>query len=293
MVIYRPIAAICVWLVICWGIPSYAENRPGSPLTAASAGSEMVDRGINLYLEGRYEDAQDFFERALSREDLDINRRLGAFQYLAFSHIALGNFTTARLTFRKLLQLKPDYRLPAGTAPKIVDVFDKVREQFIAETPPAVVIEHAPPQKGTLGTSTELSANVTNLPSGAKLIAYYRYDKLSDYSRKTMKMGKAGVFSASLPSPMNTDQGVLIYRILARDKGGKILASTAPASDPHQVAFSKAQSGGQKKESGSSTWWIWVLVGGVVAGAAVGLGVGLTRGGNNNGRAIVTIEVQD
>jgi len=253
----------------------------------------MVDRGIQLYLEGRYEDAQDFFERALAREDLELNRRLGAFQYLAFCHIALGNFTTARLTFRKLLKLKPDYRLPAGTAPKIVDVFDKVRKQVIAETPLVTVIEHSAPQEGTLGTSTELIANVKNLPPEAKLIAYYRYDKLSDYSRKTMKKGKAGVFTASLPSPMNTDQGELIYRILARDKGGKILASTAPASDPHLVAFSKAKSGKKKKESESSTWWIWVLVGGVVAGAAVGLGVGLTRGGTDNGRAIVTIEVQD
>ena len=108
-----------------------------------------------------------------------------------------------------------------------------------------------------------------------------------------MEKGKAGVFSTSVPSPMNTDQGELIYRILARDKSGKILASTAPASDPHQVAFSKTKSGKKKKESESATWWIWVLVGGVVAGAAVGLGVGLTRGGDENGRAIVTIEVQD
>ncbi|MBW1810749.1 MAG: tetratricopeptide repeat protein, partial [Deltaproteobacteria bacterium] len=227
----------------------------------------MVDRGIRLYLEGRYEDAQDFFERALSREDLDLNRRLGAFQYLAFSHIALGNFSAARLTFKKLLQIKPDYRLPAGTAPKIVDVFDKVKEQFIAEMPPVTVIDHSPPQEGTLGTSTELSATVQNMPRGGKLIVYYRYDKLSDYSRKTMKEGQAGVFSTSLPSPMNTDQGVLIYRILARDQNGKSLASTSPASDPHQVAFSKTQTG-SKKESQSSTWWIWVLAGSVAAGVA-------------------------
>jgi hypothetical protein len=100
-----------------------------------------------MYLEGRYEEARDVLLKALKfkEEKLERNRRLGALSYLAFCQIALGDMPAAQESFKRLLTLEPAYRLPAGTSPKIVKVFDDVRAKMPKKIEPKPVIEEKPP----------------------------------------------------------------------------------------------------------------------------------------------------
>lgn len=148
MLLRRTVGMLCMFLALGWGYPPGAtgEAQPG----------ELVDTGISMYLEGRYERARDLLLKALKfkEEELGRNRRLGALAYLACCQIALGDVPAAQNSFKRLLTLEPDYRLPAGTSPKIVAVFEKVRSQMpkkieplaVPRTKPRPVIEEKPPE---------------------------------------------------------------------------------------------------------------------------------------------------
>jgi hypothetical protein len=139
MAIRRILAALCIILASWWGLPApvAAEEKPG----------ELVDRGISMYLEGRYEKAMELLYKALDYKgvELERNRRLGALSYLAFCQIALGDMPGARENFKSLLTVEPAYRLPAGTSPKIVKVFEDVRAKMPKKIEPKPVIEEKPP----------------------------------------------------------------------------------------------------------------------------------------------------
>ena len=135
MVFHRTCALLCIVLVALWGLPKLAsaQEKPG----------DLVDRGIGMYMEGRYEKAMELLYKALdyNEKDLGRNRRLGALSYLAFCQIALGDMPGARENFKALLTMEPAYRLPAGTSPKIVKVFEDVRAKMPKK------IEPQPPDK--------------------------------------------------------------------------------------------------------------------------------------------------
>jgi len=282
------ICALLVAQAANWGVPNAAFGRV--LIAQDTTASRMVDSGIQLYMEGRYKKARQMLERALARQSLETNRRLGAMQYLASCHIALGELETAEKVFERLLDIKHDYQLPSGTAPKIVSVFERVRKEVESRRPPRPSIRHSPRKKAVLGTSLHLKATVENLPAGGSLAVLYRYTDTSKWNVKQMKLGTGGTWSTTLPSPMNVEKGELAYFIETRDPAEKPLSRSARPSSPHRVAFNPH---GDSDSDSGSTWWIWVLVGGVVAGVAVGLGVGLSGGGTEKGRAIVTIEVID
>ena len=139
MLFHRTTGIVCILLVLGWGFPdrTAAAPQPG----------ELVDKGITMYLEGRYEKARDLLLKALKfkGEQLERNRRLGALSYLAFCQIALGDMPAARESFKRLLTLESAYRLPAGTSPKIITVFERVRAKMPKKLAPKPVIEEKPP----------------------------------------------------------------------------------------------------------------------------------------------------
>jgi tetratricopeptide (TPR) repeat protein len=139
MIFHRTCALLCILLAVLWGPtpPAAAQEKPG----------ELVDRGIGMYLEGRYEKAMELLYKALdyNEKDLGRNRRLGALSYLAFCQIALGDMAGARENFKTLLAMEPDYRLPAGTSPKLVKVFEDVRSKMPKKIAPEPPIGEMPP----------------------------------------------------------------------------------------------------------------------------------------------------
>jgi tetratricopeptide (TPR) repeat protein len=139
MAFKQTLAALCIILASWWGLPAPApaQEKPG----------DLVDRGVSLYFEGRYEKAMELLYKALDfkEKDLGRNRRLGALSYLAFCQIALGDMPGARENFKTLLKMEPAYRLPAGTSPKIVKVFEDVRSKMPKKIEPKPPITEKPP----------------------------------------------------------------------------------------------------------------------------------------------------
>ena len=68
--------------------------------------SLQIKKGIQLYLDGHYRKAQKELKQAIDAGGLEKNLKIGAYQYLAFSQVALGNTDGAIASFQKILTIQ-------------------------------------------------------------------------------------------------------------------------------------------------------------------------------------------
>jgi len=165
MLLAKVICVACMAQSVWFGVPVSAGSADRVIAQAPSA-TGLVDLGVRGYLEGRYAQARDLLVKALSSKTLDENRRMGALYYLACCHIALDDVPAARRVFARLLKLRADYLLPAGTAPKIVRVFEKVKARLAGRTSPRIE-KHPQPEKIKPPLNPALE-NPASLPPGKK-----------------------------------------------------------------------------------------------------------------------------
>ncbi len=277
---------LAVFLAVAW----LATGRP-APAQQGGAG-RLVDRGVQAYLEGDYEKARTLLEQALSTR-MEMARLLGAMQYLGFALVALGEEEQASLVFYRLLDLSPHLALPAGTPPKIGRVFEEVAGKWRAAHPPPV-IHHQPAAEAKAGVSQAVTARVEHLRDNEQVLLLYRDGADSSTNQKEMKRQPDGTLEAVLPAPLADAPLERSYQIEVRAADGALMAR-APKDGAFRVSFPPPAGSGAREEEKPhrTTWWIWAVAGAVVAGAAVGLGVGLSGHGSEGGRAIVHIQVNE
>jgi tetratricopeptide (TPR) repeat protein len=103
----------------------------------------MLNKAKDYYYTGEYEFAIRELESALQYlKQLKIVDQVEAYKYLAFSYVAFGDRTRAKVQFKKALALDPELELDAATvSPKIIKVFEEAK----AEIASAPLIEPAEP----------------------------------------------------------------------------------------------------------------------------------------------------
>jgi hypothetical protein len=98
------------------GLPRAAAARPVDLAAAVRAVDEL-----------RYEDAATLLERALHAGDNGPDDLALLFRLQGEVAATLGDTEGARAAFERLLAIRPAARLPDGTSPKIVALFDEAR----------------------------------------------------------------------------------------------------------------------------------------------------------------------
>jgi hypothetical protein len=129
------IFALLVGIVGQYG-PAWAQ---GTPLKLHAA--------IRDYEGANFQKAVAALEDFLAQLDLAIEVKVEAMQYLAFSYVGLNGVEKAKGIFTQILDLRPDYQLPAGISPRIQSVFQAALEAWKAAHPPV-----PPPAKKGGGT---------------------------------------------------------------------------------------------------------------------------------------------
>ncbi len=283
------------WLLA--GSPAAPAPAPGPAaghLARQPAAAALVDRGLELYYSGRYRKALKIFKEAFKTGKLGGARRIAALQYRAFCHVALGETDAARATFRSLLETKPDFRLPTGTAPKIVRLFEQV-QATMAPPPPEPRLQHRPPAAPLAAGGVELQARLQHAPAGAQLVLRYRHDPRSPYNRLPMRPAGGDRYQAQVPAPVAPGSQALEYYLVLRDTTGEALLAEGSAGQPFRLAYAAPPAGqdGGADEGISAHWWIWPVVGAVVLGSGLALGLTLADGGGSKGSALVQFELVD
>ena len=108
----------------------------------------MLNKAKDYYYTGEYESAIKELESALRYlKQLKHADQVEAYKYLAFSYVAFGDHTKAKVQFKKALALDPEMELDAATvSPKIIKVFEEAKAEM-ATAPPAEPTEPITPPK--------------------------------------------------------------------------------------------------------------------------------------------------
>jgi hypothetical protein len=93
---------------------------------AAASGRALLQRGVALYREAAYAPAVAALEQARLSDELQAPERAECAFYLAAGYVALGSPAAARRELGALLDVAPEYELPAFTSPKVAALFRDV-----------------------------------------------------------------------------------------------------------------------------------------------------------------------
>ncbi|RME19780.1 MAG: hypothetical protein D6806_17695, partial [Deltaproteobacteria bacterium] len=216
--------------------------------------ARLVEQGVKAYLEGEYEKACNALELAIGA-GLDQERMTYALQYLAFGRVALGQNDLAEKAFTRLLHLKPDFRLPVATAPKIVSVFERARAAW-EKTRPRIVPHLAPRGKVTGAKPAKFAVKVVNPPAGAAVLLRWRDGEAGRFGSRRLER-KGNVFEAVLSPPIGLPARRHYYFELA-DENGKVLARypEGEAGKAFIVEYGPVEKPEKVKKS-STPWWVW------------------------------------
>ena len=115
-------------------------------LTLAQTANPYLDLARTLARELKFAEAITQLQVAKQVPDLQQAQRLEVFELLAKCQVAEGNRAEAETAFSELLAIDPEHELDrSSTSPKILTVFDAVKERLFPDRQVSLVEEMAPP----------------------------------------------------------------------------------------------------------------------------------------------------
>lgn len=209
------LAILCCWTIL----PSLAAH--GAEPTA----EELLQAGIDDYNALRYEAAIDKLERAAADRESNPSLRVEIHRYLAFANVALNKKSQAQAEFEKALAIDPTFRVdPLARSPKILEVFDRAREQFrmrLAKSDgEAPVITHEGFKETVpFGRQVAVEATIRDRTEIAETQLFYR--KAGDYVYAYAPLIRQGAehYLGVIPAEAATAESVEYY-LIAIDMAG-------------------------------------------------------------------------
>jgi tetratricopeptide (TPR) repeat protein len=299
-----------------------------APGVGWAKGNRELKKGIAAYRDLEYERAIKLLKTALKKK-LDKDNQVDAHRYIALSYLALGKKDEAREAIKNLLEIDPQYALPATESPVALELFEEEKKAISgakpepdrtarpekparpdkaepvtpppAPTPPAdttpslaspvleATLDPASPGPGSAVTVT-LMVLPADLPIEAVVVHHRVRGKGTGYSTVRAELEGGGRWKAVIPGAFVEAPGMEYYAV-AQDEDASARARLGSESEPQLIAV-----GEDSAPTGApfySRWWFWATVGGVLlAGAAVGVVVatgGDDGGGGETGFIDVTI----
>jgi hypothetical protein len=259
---------------LCWS--ARADER--TPLAA----------GLLAYDKLEYARAVKLLEEARARA-AQVDDRITIARTLAFAHVALDETEPAMAEFHALLTLAPTTTLDRTVSPRVREVFERARREEAAltagaygpseepeeETPPAPpATELAPlavaltPARPRAGRPLQVSLGALH---GASALLFYR--TRGDFGfAQVAAQERGGRIELAVPGGDVKEQG-LEYCVQTLDEDGQPVGGAGSLEHPLLLDVPTPPRPFYRR------WKFWVTSGGVaVAGAAIGIIVGVVRG---------------
>jgi tetratricopeptide (TPR) repeat protein len=231
-------------------------------------GEEALQVGEEALEAGRFADAQAQYDKFIATSG---NERPGLVR--AYSLRALIAFATKDEQgtidwFARALSLDKGVALPPRTIARLQRLFEGAKQRLAGKEPENVA--HTPPGGLKPGQSVELSFPVASDPEHlvAQVLLYYRLGGGRAYSKVTVGPNGRALLPALFTQQLQAGMKIEYYADVL-DKNGAYLEHIGTADVPFSVLVGKLAGPSIAKK-----WWLWTVVGVVVAGAAVGAGLG-------------------
>ncbi len=253
------------------------SSAPAAAQSTAQGVSALVQTGREQYDNLQFEEAIQTLSAAIIRRGNTAPLEVSIYELLGLSYLALSREEEAEGAFRLMLARDASHRLAAGTAPRIVEFFERARTRWEAEGRPGgpqvnttarvecpVTIEHRSPAEQQPGQAIELSASLVDPDRrSAGLVLAWRAGSRGLFHRVDAQ-NRGGTFTATVPASEVRPPAVEYY-LEAVDPNHIAVAARGDAFAPLRVVVPEAQ-----RPSIFTRWWFWTGAGVVLAGAVVG-----------------------
>ena len=284
---FRSLLSLCLaGFLCCLWQPPQALAAP----TAGKATSAELSRIEALVTEAEFETALELVNRELARPGLSSGMTGRLYELQGMLHLYLGDSEAAQHSFKLLLKASPQYRMQEDASPKMQALFEEAREQMAAEISSSLKLAHPRPRPAQPGVPIRLEIQLETPPQGVQAKLFYRRTAGSGFSSTLfVETDDRQKWVAHVPA-LDFDAGdreappaasALESFIEGQDPAGSLLAIAGRREAPLVVPFAgsealeaatAAATEGEVAESSAwyQKWWVWTIVGVVVAGAVTG-----------------------
>jgi tetratricopeptide (TPR) repeat protein len=268
------------------------------PLAPAAPAGRAQEQAQSQLDAGEFEEAVRTLQRALGEPELTDAQLVELYRLLGLAQLYLGNEDRAREAYEKLLQARPDYELPRGAAPKVVRLYERIREDIRKQRVRPVKLELEPVADAEGGNPVELSARVENLALGSRPLLYFRRAGTESFGSAGFKRvpDTQELYRTTVPAwelPVERSPYEVEYYVEVADAARRRLAGRGDAYSPLRFSVRPPGTAGKSAEE-EGRWytnpWVWVGIG--VGVAAAGAGAVLILGQQQTGTATLTVRVQ-
>ena len=240
----------------------------------------------------RYEeaasDARDYLERA----DLSATERNAGLEVLAAALLANRDHAAAATVLAELFSRDPEHRVgDADASPVVQAAFQRAHEEHPTPVQVALRVERPRFRPGAATIDVHVRSGHTAVEELQLVFA-----GPSGWNRLVMQVDAGGHASGRIPIS-DAAAGALRYYVEARAPSRYVLAHEGSEQTPLRAeAPPVGATGGDEesaeRESGSNLTWLWVTLGVVAVGAAVGTALALTLPGEPPTGNLGAVELQ-
>ncbi|HUU00414.1 MAG TPA: hypothetical protein VM425_03135 [Myxococcota bacterium] len=288
-------------ILVLFVVPALARAGDGDNLTRAK---RFLD-------DMQYQKARRLAAGVLTSAGSGPEELVAAYRIHGLSLSAMGKTAAALADFRKLLAIKPDFRLSDDVSPKLAAPF--YQAVAINKNLAPLSLRHKAPAAREVLSGLSLPVEFVN-PLGMirSIRLHYRTDLSAKQKELVFPVKKSGATQPQLPGKLKARR--VSYYFEALNRSGGVLARAGSQKKPFEVRVAivsaprkmamnvepqpKPQPGPlpsplsepqPKPDSGNDftpwyqSWWFWTAVGVVAAGATTGAVLGGGSSGSGDG----------
>ncbi len=244
-----------------------------TPLFAQSKAETLLTEAKALFEDMEYDAVIPKAEAVVEDPDSTTQQKLDAYLLKGSSLVIIGNSVDASIPFRSVLRISPNHELPPNESPKIVSVFNLVKqeEQAIRDQTRAIELAMLLQQMSIIGNidknqtggvPVEFSYQIRD-PRGLveQFQVNYRRQGEKNYSSLALKQEESGTWTGDITGEWteNEDGFIMEYQLVTTDSVGEKLISLGTQNEPLQLTMAPGTVEGAIPLY--EKVWFWVLTG--------------------------------
>jgi len=240
----------------------------------------LLTQAKTLYEDMEYDAVIPEAEKVIAHPDSSTEEKLDAYLLMGSSLVIVGNQVDAEIPFRSVLRISPNHALPTSESPKILSVFNMVKqeEQAILDQTRAMELSMLLQQMSIIGNieknqtggiPIEFSYKIRD-PRGLvdHFQVNYRRQGEKSYSSLALAQDDSGDWLGAVTGEWteNDDGFVMEYQLVTTDSVGEKLISLGTQEKPLQIDMAPGTVAGATPLY--EKVWFWVLTGVAVSAIA-------------------------
>lgn len=258
-----------LWVVSCLFLSTLAAPgaRAGGGPTDA-----LIERAARAYTNLDFEKSLRILNQALAQKGNSREQLVRIHHLTGLGLGAIGRYDIARQAFERLLALDPTFRLGADVSPRVRKPFD----ELVKLNPRRIEVRSLPPPHAQLGKPLVMTFEVVNdkLGMARSIQVWYRRGAAGAYNTIRAALKGEGEHRVSIPAPAwesTSDADNLSWYAEVEGDNRSVLQNFGDAMHPavlEVIDQATAEKLADAEKRWYKRWWVWTIIGGVVAAGA-------------------------